>query len=124
MSIAERARIRPAEIPQRERPISEEYRIAAKQWVEDEKAAAILEESKTAVLSQLMMKKGDVPVSKAEMMVKASQEWMDHLNIMVDARSAANLSRVRMKYVEMRFSEWQSADANARRERAMGRQTP
>lgn len=122
MSIAERARVRPVEMPRHERPISEEYRIAAKEWVEAEKTAALYEETKTSVLSQMMMKLGEMPVSKAEMRVKASDDWREFIEKMVDARAQANLARVRMKWTELRFAEWQSADANARRERQMGRQ--
>ena len=122
MTISERARASVSEMPAKDRPISEEFRLVARAWVEAEKAAAILEESKTAVLSQMMLKEGDIAANKAEMRVKGSADWQEYLDKMVSARAEANLRRVQMKYVEMRFSEWQSADANARRERQMGRQ--
>ena len=122
MSISERARAGVTEMPERERPISEQFRIVARQWVEADKAANILEECKSAVLSKLMMAKGDVAVSKAEMLSKASDEWDEHLNLMVQARADANLKKVQMEFIRMQFSEWQSNDANARRERHMGRQ--
>lgn len=122
MSITERARAGVTEMPERERPISEQFRIVARQWVEADKAANILEECKSAVLSKLMMAKGDVAVSKAEMLSKASDEWAEHLNLMVQARADANLKKVQMEFIRMQFSEWQSNDANARRERHMGRQ--
>jgi|GEM_PF-796023 len=122
MSISERARAGVTEMPERERPISEQFRIVARQWVEADKAANILEECKSAVLSKLMMAKGDVAVSKAEMLSKASDEWAEHLNLMVQARADANLRKVQMEFIRMQFSEWQSNDANARRERQMGRQ--
>lgn len=122
MSISERARAGVTELPERERPISEQFRIVARQWVEADKAANILEECKSAVLSKLMMAKGDMAVSKAEMLSKASDEWDEHLNLMVQARSDANLKKVQMEFIRMQFSEWQSNDANARRERHMGRQ--
>ncbi len=122
MTISERASASVREMPARDRPISEEFRLVARAWVDAEKAAAILEESKTAVLSQMMLKEGDIAANKAEMRVKGSADWQEYLDKMVSARAEANLRRVQMKYVEMRFSEWQSADANARRERQMGRQ--
>lgn len=112
----------PKEITENERPISELYRIAAKEWVEKEKAASLLEENKSSVLSQMMIAKGDMPVSRAEMYAKASQDWQDYIKAMVEARAEANLAKVRMKWTELVFSEWQSSDANARRERQMGRQ--
>lgn len=122
-STSEKARPKPqvAEMPENERPISETFRIVARQWVEADKAANILEECKSAVLSRLMISKGDMPVSKAEMLSKASTEWQEHLDLMVAARGEANLKKVQMEFIRMQFSEWQSNDANARRERQMGR---
>lgn len=112
------------EMPEAERPVSELYRLAAKEWVEKEKAASLLEESKTSVLSQKMLALGEMPVSRAEMHVKASPDWHDYIRSMVEARAEANLAKVKMKWTELLFAEWQSADANARRERQMGRQAP
>ena len=37
-------------------PLSEQYRLIAKKWVDAKAAADLLEESKTAVLSQRMVK--------------------------------------------------------------------
>jgi hypothetical protein len=122
MTISERARSTVQEMPERERPISEQFRIVARHWVEADKAANILEECKSAVLSKLMMAQGDMAVSKAEMLSKASKEWQEHLDMMVSARADANLRKVQMEFIRMQFSEWQSNDANARRERHMGRQ--
>jgi len=122
MSISERARATVSDMPERERPISERFRVAAWEWVQAEKAASLLEETKSATLSQMMLKLNEKTVSAAEMKVKASDEWSEFIYQMVDARSQANLKKVAMEYVRMQFSEWQSADANARRERQMGRQ--
>ena len=121
-SISERARAGVTDMPERERPISEQFRLVARAWVEADKAANILEECKSAVLSKLMLSQGDMAVSKAEMLSKASADWQEHLDLMVTARADANLRKVQMEYIRMQFSEWQSNDANARRERHMGRQ--
>lgn len=123
-SISEKARARAGvtEMPERERPISEQFRVVAKQWVDDDKAAKILEESKSAVLSQMMLKEGDIPVSKAEMRVKGSAEWQDYLDKMVNARADANLRKLHMDYLRMKEREADREDWNARSERKMGRQ--
>jgi hypothetical protein len=123
-SISEKARARSGvtEMPERERPISEQFRVVAKQWVDDDKAASILEESKSAVLSQMMLKEGDIPVSKAEMRVKGSAEWQDYLDKMVNARADANLRKLHMDYLRMKEREADREDWNARSERKMGRQ--
>lgn len=97
-------------------PWSEQYRIVAKQWVDANAAAEFREEMKSATLSRLMVKQGDVPVSRAEMNVKASDEWGEYLEQMTDARKSANLLKVQLEYLRMKFSEWQSHEATKRTE--------
>ena len=77
-------------------------------------AARMLEECKTAVLSQKMKALGDMPAAHSEREVKASPEWSDFIKRMVDARTAANLAKVKLEWVRMRHSEWQSQEANQR----------
>lgn len=112
------------DMPERERPISEEFRLVAKAWADAEHAAALLEDTKSATLAQMMVALGDLPVSKAEMIVKASKDWRDHLDIIAKARKEANLRKVQMEYVRLRFTEWQMGMATARDERKMGRAGP
>lgn len=100
-------------------PISERYRIIAKEWVELDHAARLMEETKSAVLSQRMAALGDMPVSKAELAVKASNEWHEFVKALVDARSAANLKKVELEWIRMRFSEQQSREATERAERKL-----
>ena len=109
------------EMPERERPISEQYRVVAKAWADAEAAAHVLEETKSAVFSQKCVALGDMPVNRAEQTVKASQEWFEHLEKIVAARREANLKKVQLEYLRMRFSEWQATDANHRSERRMSR---
>jgi hypothetical protein len=97
-------------------PWSEQFRVIAKQWVELDEAASLLEETKSAVLAQKMNALGDMPVSHAERAVKSSVEWMDYIEKMVRSRTAANLKKVQMEYLRMKFSEWQSENANKRAE--------
>ncbi len=108
-----------AQIPQHERPISEEYRIVAKQYVDADAAASLLEELKTATLSQRQQQLGDMPVSRSEMTVKASPEWFAYVERMVEARKASNRLKVQLEYIRMKFSEEQSAEATARAERRL-----
>jgi len=97
-------------------PVSEQFRVTAKHWVELDRAATMLEETKSAVLSQKMNALGDIPVSHAERTVKASPEWSDFIKAMVDARTQANLKKVQMEYLRMKFQEWSSENANKRAE--------
>lgn len=96
--------------------LSEQFRITAKQWVEADAAANMLEETKSAVLAQRMTQHADAPVSRAEMLVKASPEWHEFIGEMVTAREKANLLKVKLEYLRMRFSEWQSEAATKRAE--------
>jgi hypothetical protein len=97
-------------------PLSEQFRIVAKKWVDAEAAASIYEDTKSAILSQLMMKHGDMPVSRAEMIVKASEEWDAHVRAIVQSRKDANLLKVHMEYLRMKSGEWQSHEATKRAE--------
>lgn len=97
-------------------PWSEQFRVIAKEWVDLDKAATMLEETKSLVLSQKIKAMGDMAHNKAEAAVKASPEWLDYITRSVESRSAANLKKVQMEYVRMKFSEWQSENANKRAE--------
>lgn len=97
-------------------PISEQFRLAAKDWVDKDCAASMLEETKSAVLAQRMAALGEMPVNRAEQIVKASKEWHDWVSGMVKARTAANLAKVKLEYVRMRYGEWNSENATKRAE--------
>lgn len=97
-------------------PWSEQFRIVAKEWVDLDKAATMLEETKSLVLSQRIKAQGDIAHNRAEAEVKASPEWLDYITRLVESRSAANLKKVQMEYLRMKFSEWQSENANKRAE--------
>ena len=99
--------------------ISEEYRVAAKHWVEADAAASLMEECKTPTLSQMMLATGADSVSRSEMLAKASPEWKEYIDKMVEARRKANLLKVQLKWIEMKYGEQQSAEATARAERRL-----
>lgn len=99
-----------------DRPISEQYRVAAKDWVLADSAARLLEEMKTATLSQMMKELGDMPVSSAERDVKSSDKWKSYISDMVDARKEANMAKVKLEWVRMRFQEQMSTEASKRHE--------
>lgn len=114
-----------SELPQQERPISEEYRIVAKRWVDADAAARLREEMKTTTLEQLKQEliKQDpkLPDSHAERIVKAGSDWAEYIRQMVDARTDANRFRAQLEYVRMKFSEHQDFNASARAEMRLSR---
>lgn len=88
----------------------------AKAWVDAEAAASLLEDTKSALLAERMNALGDMAVNKAEMTVKASQEWKDNLRTISMSRQAANRLKVQLEYIRMKFMEWQSENATKRAE--------
>lgn len=97
-------------------PLVEQYRIAHEAWVDLDAAARMLEETKTTIMAQKQAALGDIPVNRAEQMVKSSKDWHDHLASLVNARTEANKAKVHLKYLEMKYYERQGMDANRRAE--------
>jgi hypothetical protein len=97
-------------------PYSEQYRLAGLDWVEKDAAARLLEEGKTAFLSQRKMQTGLSADSAAEREVKASAEWSDYIKKMTAARTAANRAKIKMEFVKMRAWEATNTEANKRAE--------
>lgn len=102
-----------------ERPQSEVYREAAMRWADLDAAARMLEEGKSAVLAQRMNALGDMPVSKAELQVKASDFWSDYIKKMVRAKTEANKARIEMEFCKMQAWEQNSKEAYERAEMRM-----
>jgi len=123
MSIASRA-MAAAEMPVHEQPLSEQYRIAAKEYVKAKSIAKLAEDLKPTRFAELMQDHSDIAVSRAEIAVRASAEWKDHVASVVAAAEAADMARHKVKWIEMRFQEWVMEQAGARKEREMGRQSP
>ncbi len=100
-------------------PISEQYRLAALEWVDLDSAARLLEDSKSAVFAQHVNDYGDMPVSRAEAKVRATDDWLRYVEDTVNARTKANKAKVQCEYLRMRFSEEIGREANARVEKRM-----
>lgn len=100
-------------------PISEQYRLAALDWVEMDAAARMLEEGKTTYLAQQKAALGDIADAKAERIVKSSPQWSDYIKKMVNAKTAANRQKVDLDFLRMKHMEWTSSEANYRAERKL-----
>ena len=101
------------------RPWSEQFRIAGERWADLEAAADLLETTKSSVLAQRCAELGDIPVNRAEQQVKASRNWIDHLNKIAEARRQANRAKIELDYIRMKFYEANGQDANRRAELRM-----
>jgi hypothetical protein len=111
------------ELPEREKPVSEQFRLKSDEWADAENAAHILEEMKTATLETMKSKEiiagPGIANNKAERLVKSSKAWSDYINKMCAARHKANKLKLELKYLGMRHREWIGANADARSERRM-----
>lgn len=101
-------------------PFSEQYRVIAEEWVDKDAAARLYDETKSAELARLKSLFGDIPDSRAERLVKSGPEWAAYIKKVVDSKTEANRARVRLKVLEMRYWEYQAANATARAEMRMG----
>jgi hypothetical protein len=101
------------------RPLSEIFREAGESWAEKEFAAQLLEDTKSAVMAQRQTELGDIPVNRAEQIVKASPEWVEHIEKIAVARCEANMAKINMEVVRMKYGEWNSREANVRQELKM-----
>lgn len=99
--------------------LSERFRLASLEWADLDNAARMLDEGKTTYLAQQKTLLGDMPESKSEKLVKASEPWAKYIKDMVRTKTVANKAKVEVEYIRMLFQEWQSAEANARVERKM-----
>jgi len=101
-------------------PLSEQYRLAALEWVAADEAASLLEETKSATFSEMVGKILDenpkIAVNRAETLVKSSDEYKEFVSKMVLMRTKANRLKVQMEFLRMRFMEQNSREASARAE--------
>ena len=126
MTISERARIKPGDMPEAERPISERYRLLAADYRTVKKAFKLKEEHKTRELAKItndiQERAGGMPHNRAEMLAKCTDEWGLYLDELVECEVETDYIKHCLKALEIEHSEWMDAGANARRERQMGRQ--
>src|SRR5512135_1688777 len=90
------------------RPLSEVWYDAAQTWVDAEAAASALEDTKSSVFSQMVLRCPEKAVARAEIAVRASEEWQQHLDKIGRARTAANRAKIGMEFQRMRFMEHNS----------------
>ncbi len=107
-------------LPAHEQPISEQFRIVAKQWVDADAAASLMEELKTTTLEKMKTRivEADGPMAdnRAERLAKCHPDWEEYLRQMCKHREVANRLKMQLEYLRIRHREWVGADATARAE--------
>ncbi len=111
----------PSNMAGHNQPPLEVWRLKAREYVALNKAARMLENSKSAVLSRRMgqLTAQGVSVSAAERQVKASPEWQEYLDTTEEARAAADFAWVEREYAKEKMWEIKSGNADARAEMRM-----
>ena len=109
------------DIPASERPLSEQYRIVAKQFASAYGQATFMENTRSGELAKMVKKRMDEANEKitratAEMEVKASEPWYDFNERLALAKEKVEILRAQKKYIEMVQWERNNADANRRKE--------
>ena len=108
------------ELPAHERPISEQFRLVAKKWVDAAAAADLLSGMKKSTLAKFkcdyIEKNPGTADNAAERIALASDEWVTYLKSMIEAQKKSRLLWAQMEYLRMRHAEKMSEDATARRE--------
>ena len=105
-------------------PLSEQFRIVAKQYVEADGAARLMEECKTATLEKrkadLLFEKDEKVADNAlEREVKSSPEWREYLEEMCGLRTKANKYKLQLEYIRMKSMERAMANKYAAEEMRM-----
>ena len=104
-------------------PYSEQLRLLGLDWADKNAAASLLEDQKTATMARWQSKHGDIPVNRAEQLVKKSSECQDYIERMVEARRQADIAKVLYDAKKAEGMEVQSIEATKRVElRMLGRE--
>src|SRR5882762_10013374 len=97
---------------------SERYHEAAVEWADADAAASLLEETKSAVLSdmvtEMLSKNISMAVNRAEALVKSSSRWRAFVTDMVELRRKANMANFPRENIGMRHSEKMPQEATLR----------
>lgn len=89
-------------------------------WIDADNAANLLEGMHGVVFAQkvkeLLASDPKMPVNRAENEVKSSPDWEEYVRSEVQARTAANLKKIKAEHTKMKYYEHQSLEANTRAE--------
>ena len=92
------------------------YREYGLDWADKEAAAQTLENCRSAVFAEWCNEQGDIPVNRAEQIVKAEPRWRNYNTDMVEARRLANRAKIELEVIRMRAMQQHSEEATARAE--------
>jgi hypothetical protein len=101
---------------ERQSDLPEQWRLASEEWIELDGAARLLEENKKIIFSQIMSEWPDIPVNKAEHKARRDPRYTELIEKMVEARTTANIHRIRAEYMRMKFEDNRTREVTRRAE--------
>jgi len=132
-TISERAasKLKPAEMPERERPLSEQYRLAGELWVDAKFKRdkirglknTMLERLKRDAIEEAREAGNRMTNAEAERIIEMSTTWEEYILGLAEAERDTELAWIKCHEIELKYGEWQSQEANARKERQISRQS-
>lgn len=90
---------------------TDRYSEAAKDWVEADSSASLMEELKLSSLNQMIIHlnvDGEMTFARREAIVRSSDKWQDYIKEMVQKRTKANLLKIRLEVIRMQYNETRS----------------
>jgi hypothetical protein len=113
------------EMPEREQPIAERFRIVALQYCDADAAASLMEELKTTNLAKMkasiIAEQGSMPDNTAERLAKCSDEWEEYVKAMCGNRAKATKLKLQLEYLRMLDKKEDREAWAARTEQRMSR---
>lgn len=111
------------DVAEKDKPLSELYRLAALEWGDVYSAWYTMSENKTTTLALFKTEEivADPKLSeaKAERLAKSTIAWQNYMKDMCALHKKALRLRAYKESIDMRYHEKQGRDASARKERSL-----
>lgn len=113
------------QMPDKDRPIDELFRLAAHEFAEADSAWYLMDKLRSATLermkSKLIEANGDMADNKVTRLVKSSDDWFNYNKEMGEFKRRANFAEAEKESLRMRERRMDREAWDGRSERKMGR---
>lgn len=118
-----------AEVPEKERPVAEVFRLKGEEWAQADADAYVAEKLKDTVFERLRQSIYDDAISLGEKVslneagrrASMSEAWEEHILSIGDKKRRANQLWVERKAIEMAHEDIKNRDSNLRHEKQLSR---
>lgn len=127
-SISQRA-LGITEMPEKERPVAEVFRLKAEEWAEADARAYFADKMRDTVYERLRQTMFDqavaegkkISLNEAGRLVTMSEAWESHLHKVAKARQQANQLWGERKAIEIAHEDVKNRDSNVRHDKQLSR---